>query len=157
MRFATRLGALGLAGVVAATAVYAGSHASVPPAVKARKAHMQLYAHNLGVLGAMAKGEAEYDADAAGAAASNIAALSKLSQNTYWAAGTSSDDVEGSRALPAIWENIPDVIEKAQALTAAADGAAAEAGNGLEALQASMGPLGKACGGCHEDYQKPKE
>ena len=45
---------------LAAPLAHAGGHGG-NPAVKARKAHMQLYAHNLGILGGMAKGEVEYD------------------------------------------------------------------------------------------------
>ena len=33
--------------------------------VVARQSHMQLYAHNLGILGGMAQGKMDYDADAA--------------------------------------------------------------------------------------------
>ena len=140
------------------TAALAASHGGeLPPGVKARKAHMQLYAHNIGILGGMARGNAEYNAEAASAAAANLAALSKLNQMTYWVPGTDSDSLEGSRALPAIWENLPDVVEKAAALTAAADAMAATAGNGLEAVQAGMGALGGACGACHKVYQLPDE
>ena len=30
------------------------------------------------------------------------------------------------------------------------------AGTDLDALKASMGNLGKACGACHDDYRVPK-
>ena len=137
-----------------ATATIAGSHSSdLPPAVQARHAHMQLYQHNIGILGAMARGRADYDADAAAAAASNLAALSTLNQMSYWAPGTDSDSVEGSRALPALWENIPDAIAKGQELATAAAALAETAGTGLEALQAGIGPVGRVCGACHESYQ----
>ena len=39
---------------------------------------MQLYAFNISHLGAMAKGEVDYDAAAASAAANNLAALAAL-------------------------------------------------------------------------------
>lgn len=150
--------ALILAGVLTAGAAIAASHSNdLPPAVKARKAHMQLYAHNMGILGGMARGNADYDADAASAAASNIAALSNLNQSTYWAPGTDSETVDGSRALPALWENIPDAVAKGEALAAAAATLASTAGDGLEAMQAGVGGVGKACGACHEAYQKPRE
>ena len=87
-------------GVAVAGSAFAGGHGG-NPAVTARKAHMQLYSFNLGTLGAMAKGEVEYDADAASAAAGNLAALAALSQRAYWVPGTSSDDLpDESRALP---------------------------------------------------------
>ena len=153
-KFVIAAAAVGLVG----TAALAGSHGGdLPAGVKARKAHMGLYAHNIGILGGMARGNVEYDADMAAGAAANLAALSKLNQMTYWAPGTDSDSVEGSRALPALWENIPDVLEKAAALTTAADALAATAGDGLEAVQAGIGAVGGACGACHKAYQLPKE
>ena len=88
--------AIAIAGVAVA-----GGHGG-NPAVKARKSHMQLYAHNLGILGAMAKGEAEYNADAASAAAGNLAAMTQLNQMSYWPQGTSTDDLgdETANNLP---------------------------------------------------------
>lgn len=125
------------------------------PAIAARQAHMDLYAFNIGLVGGMARGSVDYDAAAASAAAANIAALAKLDQSRYWPEGTSTLDSDATRALPEIWDNIPDVIAKAQALSAAADAFAAQAGGGLEALQAGLGPVGQACGACHESYRQP--
>ncbi len=139
-----------------ASAAWAGGHGG-NPAVKARKAHMQLYAHNLGILGGMARGNADYDAEAASAAANNLAALTALNQMSYWAPGTDSDALpDESRALPALWENIPDAISKGEALAVAAAALAETAGDGLEAVQAGLGPVGQVCGACHEAYQKPR-
>ena len=156
MRISTKILAGALGAALVATAVYAGGHGG-NPAVKARKAHMQLYGHNIGILSGMARGEAEYNAEAAAAAASNIAALSMLNQMTYWAPGTDSDALpDESRALPALWENIPDAVAKGEALAAAAAALAGTAGNGIDELRAGIGPVGQACGACHEAYQKPR-
>lgn len=142
-------------GVAAASTAIAGGHAG-NPAVKARKAHMQLYAFNLGTLGAMAKGEVEYDADAASAAAGNLASLAALSQRAYWVPGTSSDDLpDESRALPAIWEEGSKAGEIGASFAEAAAALAAVAGDGKDAMAAAMGAVGKGCGDCHEGYRKP--
>lgn len=125
----------------------------LPPAVKARQAHMQLFAHNIGILAGMARGNRDYDAAAAEAAAANLAALARLDQSSYWQPGTDSDSIMNTRALPAIWENLPDVQQKQMDLVAAADQMAGVAGDGLEAVQANIQTLGGACGACHEDYQ----
>ncbi len=148
---------LGLAGaMLAATMVTADSHAPDPsPAIKARQAQMQLYAFNLGTLGAMAQEKAPYDAEVASVAAKNLAALAHLDGSLLWPAGTDADSVEGTRALPDIWANFPDVAAKAQALQEAADVMADAAGTDLAALQAAMGPLGGACGACHKAYRVP--
>ena len=144
---------LGIAG-----SVFAASHASeeAQAAVKARQSHMQLYAFNLGKLGAMAKGAVDYDADAASAAAANLAALSNMNQAAYWVAGSDSDTVEGSRTLPGMWDNIPDAIAKSQALASAAAAMEEAAGTDLAALQGAMGAVGGSCGACHKAYRKPK-
>ncbi|MEM9427476.1 MAG: cytochrome c [Pseudomonadota bacterium] len=147
---------LGLAcGLAAAGTAFAGGH-NGNPAVTARNAHMQLYSFNLGTLGAMAKGEIEYDAEAAAAAAGNIAALAALNQRAYWVPGTSSDDLpEESRALPAIWEEGSTAGQIGATFAEAAAALAAVAGDGKEAMQGAMGAVGKGCGDCHKAYRKP--
>jgi len=149
-------GAAGLA--IAATTVFAASHANSPfaGAIKARQAHMQLYAHNIGILGAMAKGAVEYDSIAATAAASNLAALSLLSQAGYWPQGSDAESVEGSEALGAIWKNYGDVSEKSGALVEASQMMVGAAGSDLASLQDAMKELGGACGACHKSYRKPQ-
>ena len=137
-------------------AVIAESHVDpmIAGAIKARQAHMQLYAHNLGVLGAMAQDKMAYDAAAATAAANNLAALITLDQMSYWPAGSAAGEVDGSRALPAIWTDFPGVMEKAGALGAAVTAMQAAAGTDLDSLKGAMGALGGACGGCHQAYRQ---
>lgn len=146
----------GLALAAATTTTLAESHVdpAIAGAIKARQAHMQLYAFNLGTLGGMAQGKIDYDADAASAAASNLAALAHLNGRAYWVPGSDNASVDGTKALPAIWADGSDIGAKAAALVEAADAMNAAAGQGLEALQAAMGPLGGACGGCHQSYRQ---
>jgi len=148
--------ALGLAGAtLVATALVADSHADTHPAVKARQSQMQLYAFNLGTLGAMAKGEVDYNAEAAQGAADNLVKLSSLAAGPMWAPGTDDMSLEGTRALATMWDNFPDVMAKGAAMGEAAGGMAAAAGTDLASLQAAMGPLGGACSGCHKAYRTP--
>lgn len=148
---------LGVAGaVLAGTIAIAGGHGG-NPAVKARQAHMQLYAHNLGVLGGMAKGDIDYDAGQAQAAADNLAVLTAINQMSYWPAGTSTDDLGNeTRALPAAWDpaNWDDLMAKSAAMADAATAMQAAAGS-LEGVQASIGAVGGACGACHKAYRQP--
>ena len=134
----------------------AASAQDVSAAVDARQGGMNILALNIGVIAGMARGNADYDAETAQAAADNIAAVSMLDQRFYWPEGSDSDSFEGSRALPAIWEDFAGVSEKGQAFGAAAAGIQAAAGNGLEAMQAALGPLGASCGACHDDYRQPR-
>lgn len=137
---------------IASTAVIA-QNGDFSGAIKARKAQMYLYQHNLAILGGMAQGKIEYDADAASSAASNLASLVNLNQSTYWPAGSDSASVEGTRALPAIWEDFPGVMEESNKLIEAAAAMETAAGGGLESLQGAIGPVGGACGSCHEAYR----
>ena len=124
-------------------------------AIKARQAHMTLYAANLGVLGGMAQGRMDYDAEAAQAAADNLVALSGLDQRGYWLEGTAvGEAMVETRALPAIWENMDDFDAHTTEVHEAAMAMAEVAGTGIEAVQGGMGALGASCGGCHEDFRQ---
>ena len=147
--------ALSLTAVTLAGAVWADGHGG-NPAVKARQSHMQLYAFNLGILGGMAKGEVEYNADAAMAAASNMAALSALNQGAYWPQGTSMDELgDETEALAAIWQEGSKAREIGQELADASNVLAAVAGDGQAAVGGALGAVGKTCGTCHKAYRKP--
>ena len=123
-------------------------------ALEARQGLMALYTANAGPLFAMAKGEMDYDAEAAQAFADNLASLAALDQRNLWPPGSDSDSLpDRSRAKPEIWSDFPDILEKSQAFTDATANLAAVAGNGLEALGPAVGAVGKSCGTCHEPYR----
>ncbi|SFP59900.1 c-type cytochrome [Tranquillimonas alkanivorans] len=146
----------GLAAAIAANASLAESHIdpAIEAAVKARQAHMTLYSFNLGLLGGMAKGEIEYDADTASSAASNLARLAGMNQGRYWPEGSSIDDIENTRALTAIWTEGSEVMTHVDTLVKAAATLEGAAGEGLDPLRGALAEVGRACGGCHEDYRQ---
>jgi len=131
----------------------ADGHGNVDPAVKARQAHMQLYAHNIGILGDMAAGKADYDATAAQTAADNMVALISINQQSYWPVGTDNASIEGTKTLPALWENFDNVMAIGADFGAAADAMAEVAGTDLESLQGAMRDLGGSCSACHREYR----
>lgn len=137
------------------TIALADGHAG-NPAVKARNAHMSLYSFNIGILGDMAKGTTEYNAETASAAANNLAALAALNQSSYWPQGTAQGEVEGSRAKAEIWTDGGGVMKYATEMASTSAAFAAVAGDGLEALQAGIGGPGKVCGDCHKAYRGPR-
>jgi len=147
-----KIAALALAGATASTTAIAQDADALSAAVSARQAHMQLYAANLGVLGGMAQGNMDYDADAAQAAADNLAALAGMSQRFYWPPGSHNGAVEGSNALENIWTD-GGISEAGAAFGEAVAAMQTAAGMSLEDLQGAMGPLGGACGGCHRNYR----
>lgn len=139
--------------------LFAGSafaDAAADRAIKARQSLMQLYSFNLGALGAMAKGNIAYDADAASAIAANLVSLSTLSQAGLWPQGSDSGSNANTAALPEIWSMYPDIATKAKALTDATAAMSLVAGTDLASLQGAMGQVGGACGACHKAYRQKK-
>ena len=150
--FKIALGTAVLVSGMASVTALADGH--LENAVKARQSVMKLYSFSLGQLGAMAKGEVEYDSAAASAAANNLKAVANLDQSAMWPQGTDNASMPGkTRALPEIWSTYPDVVEKAKALVTAADALAAAAGTDLASLQGAIGDVGKACGSCHKPFR----
>lgn len=153
MRHLRILAALAVAGTVA-TAVPAQEETTPEQrAVELRQAHMQNNAHNIGALVAMAEGKAEYDAAQAQAAADNLFHLASIQWGYYWPPGTSNEEMEGTRALPAIWEDMAGFEARQAALQEAVTALQGAAGTDLESLQGAMAGVGQACGACHENYR----
>ena len=144
-----------LAIVLGAGVTFAGSHAdpAIQGAIKARQGQMNLYQLNVGLLFGMAKGDVEYNAEAAQGAANNLKALSMLDASAMWPQGSDMGSVEGTRAKAEIWTTFPAVFEKAGAMTAAATAVADVAGNDLASLQGAIGQLGGACNACHKEFR----
>ncbi|MCX7559885.1 cytochrome c [Sulfitobacter sp. F26204] len=145
---------IGMSTAIIASAALADGHAKENPAVAARQHQMQMIGYSIGILGAVAKGEMEYDAAMVSGAASNLATLASMDRATLWIEGTEQGAVDGSRAKAEIWSDPDGFAEKfsalgdaATALVGAADAAAVGAG---------MGSLGGACKACHETYRGPK-
>ena len=143
--------ALTLAG---ATPAHAGGHDG-NPAANARQAHMKLYAFNLDAIGAMAKGEIDYSADAAQSIANNLLSLAMMHQDAYWAPGTSTAELGSeTRALPSIWEEESRFGDIGGDLIEAASQLAAVAGEGQDALRDAIRGVGGACSACHRNYRQ---
>jgi cytochrome c556 len=93
-------------------------------------------------------------AGVAEAAATNLVTLSALAQN-HWPEGSDSFSIDGTRALPAIWEDMADFEQKWAAFGSQAAALADAAPNGAEGLGAAVGALGQTCQSCHEAYREP--
>ncbi len=146
--------AVGLSVAIAATATLAASHGSSNKAVEARHQQMGMIAYHTGVLAAIAKGEADFDAATVAAASTNLQALASLDTATLWTPGTEQGAADGSRAKPEIWSDAAGFQAKFDDLkmAAAAVGGASDAA----AVGAAMAGIGGACKGCHETYRGPK-
>ncbi len=142
--------------VVGLTLACAASAAKDPneKAIKARQAAMTLQSWYAGPLFQMAKGDMDYDAEAATAYAAALHAMTTIKGDMMWPPGT--DNVaypDKTRTLPALWSTWPAVAEKGQALADASAALAEVAGDGLGALRSKIGAVGQACKGCHDDFR----
>jgi len=145
--------------LLGATVVVAQDGGPHDKAIKARQSLMQIYSFNLGILGDMAKGDVEYNADAAQAAADNLLAAVSMNQSAMWPQGSDAENAANrkNRAKPAIWENFPKVAEAGKAAVTAATEMQSVAGSGLDSLKGAMGPAGKSCKGCHDDFRAERK
>lgn len=124
--------------------------------LKARQGQFRVLAINLGILGGMAKGEIEYDAAAAQAAADSLVAVSMINQGPLWPMGSDEMGADGTRAKASIWDDADDFAAKWSDLGAAAKEMQAAAGTGQEALGPMMGKVGGTCKACHDAHRAPQ-
>jgi cytochrome c556 len=124
-------------------------------AIKARQGLMRIYAQNLGILGAMAKGNTEYSAEVASAAAARLLSAASFDQSVMWPQGSDNVAMAGKTAAkPEIWTTFPAVLDSSKALIEAAELMNASAGTDLASLQSAMGKVGGSCAGCHKPYRE---
>jgi cytochrome c556 len=123
--------------------------------IKARQGLMAYRAVNIGILGAMAKGEVEYDAAKAQAAADALVANSKIDQSMLWPPGSDNSANPASTAAASGWAEGSNVGELEANYAKAAEAMAAAAGTDLASLQGAMEGLGGSCGACHKAHRVP--
>ena len=124
-------------------------------AIKARQGEMQIRAHNLGPLVAMAKGKMPYEPQLAAQLAANLKLLLDLDTSRDWPQGSDNKSYpDETRALPNIWTSYPEIGEYGKEYAKSVSELNDVAGDGLEALQSKIGALGDSCKGCHDEYQE---
>jgi cytochrome c556 len=143
------------AGMVAALgvglAIEAFSQAKPDVLVRQRSSAMVLAGKYFGPLGGMAQGKVPFDAKIV---ARNAGYLDVLSQMP-WDGFDASTQSEKSRALPAIWsegakwKQAQDTYRDAVVKLVAASKGTDEGG-----MKAAIGDVGKACGGCHDNFRQ---
>jgi len=142
--------------VVGLTLALAASAAKDPneKVIKARQAAMTLQSWYAGPLFQMAKGDMDYDAEAATAYAVALHTMATIKGDMMWPPGTDNGAYpDKTRTLPELWSTWPAVGEKGQALADASAALAEVAGDGLDALRLKVGAVGQACKGCHDDFR----
>ena len=130
------------------------AHAQAKPEVlvKQRKAAMTLLGKYFGPMVAMARGKAPYDVSVVRRNAGFVDNLSRMPWDGF---DPSTRDVLDTRALPAIFSNSAKFKQAATHMENEASKLVTVAKGGDEAaVKAQIGALGKACGGCHDDFRE---
>jgi cytochrome c556 len=122
--------------------------------LKARQGEMRIMAINLGILGGMARGNLEYNAEMAQAAADTLVAVSQINQRPLWREGSDNMSIDGTKALPMIWDDMAGFRADWVAFGEAAAAAAATVANGQEALGPALRGIGGTCQACHEAFRE---
>ena len=139
-----------VAAVIALIGAAALAHEGVKdPGVKARMDNMEYIRASMAVLGDMAKGKTAFEANLAAQARANLMSAADAVPELF---ETPHKDPK-SEALPAIWTNWPDFLERAAAFKAAAESLEPES---LDSLRAGLRTVGGSCQGCHEVYRQKK-
>jgi cytochrome c556 len=119
--------------------------------IKQRQSAMTLIGKYWGPVNAMAQGKVPFNADIAERNADFLAVLSKMPWDGFHASTKDTD--QKTKALPAIFEN-PDKFKQAGDRLQSTTAKLAAVPKGDEAaFKAAAGEVGKACGGCHNDFR----
>jgi len=116
--------------------------------VAKREQMMKQVGASVGALGAIAKGEKPYDADAVKAALTTISTDMKAFPDQF-PAGSEVN----SAAAPAIWDNMDDFKAKSQKLASDADTLLASMPADQAGVAEAVKTLGANCGTCHQVYR----
>lgn len=130
----------------------ADSQKEARAALKFRQSLFQLIRSNMGALGAMAKGNAPFDAAVMQKNGMRIEQLSLMIED-YMATDTRNFKLD-TGALDKIWQQPEAFSEKVTALTTAARNlqVVAKAGDESE-FRSAIGAVGRSCKGCHDDFK----
>lgn len=122
-------------------------------AIQARHAAMEAVGEAMGALGAMARGQAPFDAAAVKKNAGIIAEKLKAAAGLF-PKGSDKGDVE-TWAKPEIWaegSTLKPIFDAAHAAAVALQSVSDEA-----SFRPALGALGNNCKSCHSQYRRPKE
>jgi len=147
----SKLVAVSLSLFLGAVALDAAAQARPDVLVKQRQAAMTLQAKYFGPLAGMAQGRIPYNAEAVQRNAAFLETLSKMP----WDGFQESTKGEKSAALPAIWDKAGEFKQAMERFENEAVRLVQVAKTGDEgAVKAQIGAVGKACGGCHENFRQ---
>lgn len=140
----------GLLGFLAVTGAFAHSGAS--GIVLERMEMMKDISDQMKIIVTMVRGEEEYDAAKAQAAAQAIADHARELAEKF----PEGSIGHPSEALPAIWDNWDEFVEQTEQLHAMAIALSNQAASadGADSLREEIAAVGQTCSSCHQDFRK---
>jgi cytochrome c556 len=144
------------AGFAAALSTSATAQSPYDMPIAARQGVMAIMAINMGVLGGMARGKIDYDADAAQTAANALHGISMIDYTSLFPEGSDNMNLDNTRADFPIWDNAAGFTAEWAKVQMAAPVLAAEAGNGKDAMVTALGGIGGTCKSCHKAFRGPE-
>ncbi|MGH1483082.1 MAG: c-type cytochrome [Geminicoccales bacterium] len=146
---------LSLAVAVGGTTSLVYAHSGAKGVMKERMEIMKGMGDALKTMGAMFKGQADYDPTVI---AEKAAYLAEHARNIPELTPENSND-HPSEALPIIWQEWDGYVESAELLAVEGGKLVEIANNGAEerAAKIQFAKVSKTCGTCHEKYRKPKD
>ena len=131
--------------------ITAFSQAKPDVLVKQRQSAMTLIGKYFGPTAGMASGKVPFNAQVVTRNAGYLEVLAKMP----WDGFDASTKDEKSRALPAVWSEAGKFKDAQDALGNAV-GKLVSASKGADegAMKAAIGDVGKACGGCHDNFRQ---
>ncbi|TPP10120.1 c-type cytochrome [Rhizobium glycinendophyticum] len=106
-----------------------------------------------GALGAIAKGEKPYDAEAVKTALTNLVEVGKTFPEHFPTGSETGLDTEAS---PKIWENMDDFKAKSAKLASVAEAQLAAMPADQAGVGTALQAIGATCGDCHQTYRLKK-
>jgi len=122
----------------------------------ARQGVMAILGINMGILGGMARGRMDYDADEAQSAANSILGVSMVDFVSFFPEGSDEMGLDGTRAAMDIWDNMDGFTAEWMKVQMGAPALAEAAGQGKDAMAAALGGVGGTCRSCHMSYRAPE-
>lgn len=155
MKFTAQLG-MGLvgAGLLALSVSASAQHAfnDADKAVEYRQKALSIMQNNFAVMGDMVKGDIEFDGMIFAERANDFAALSAIPWVGFSQPGAQPGN--NTDALPAIWDNWDDFVERAEQLQNDAQALKAAAEGGDQAnIRTAFLAAARNCKGCHDQYK----
>jgi len=137
--------------VAAISTVTAEEKSPEEAAIEYRQSSFKMIKHHFGPMGAMVKGEKEFNAEEFAKNAEAVVALSKFPINGF----TAGSDMGETDAKSEIWANMDDFKKKMETFQVEAASLAEIAKSGdMAAIKPQFGKVGETCKACHKEYKK---